>query len=70
MIVAVKLDGCQVAMYTVRSVMDDFDWDYGYDSTFGLYQVDFNDPARHRIAKDSVEYFKQLIVSNGWPSSP
>jgi beta-glucosidase len=69
--VAVKLDGCQVLAYTARSLMDDFDWDEGYSSTFGLFQVDFKSPdgARPRIAKDSVAFYKQLISDNGWPKA-
>ena len=64
---AIKLDGCRVAMYTARSLMDDFDWDEGYGSTFGLYQVDFTDPSRKRTAKASVSFYRQLIADNGWP---
>jgi len=66
---AIKLDGCKVVMYTARSLMDDFDWDEGYGSTFGLYQVDFADPLRKRTAKASVSFYKRLIADNGWPMS-
>jgi lactase-phlorizin hydrolase len=64
---AVKLDGCNVAGYTVWSLMDNFEWVSGYMETFGLYQVNFTDPARPRTPKASVSYYQQLIIDNGWP---
>ena len=64
---AVKLDGCNVVGYTAWSLMDNFEWNQGYSQTFGLYLVDFSDPARPRTPKDSVSFFNKLIADNGWP---
>lgn len=45
--------------------MDNFEWAKGYSEKFGLYQVDFNDPARQRLAKDSAKYYAEVIKNNG-----
>jgi lactase-phlorizin hydrolase len=66
---AIKLDGCNVVGYTAWSLMDNFEWARGYSETFGLYQVDMTNATRPRTAKDSANFYKQLIKSNGWPSS-
>lgn len=34
---------------------------------FGVYWVNFTDPTRPRVAKDSVAYLKKLISDNGFP---
>jgi len=64
---AVKKDGCNVISYTAWSLMDNFEWGQGFSEKFGLYRVDFNDPARPRTAKDSATFYKKLIQDNGWP---
>ena len=35
---------------------------------FGLYQVDFNNPARPRTRKDSARMYSQIIADNGFPA--
>lgn len=34
---------------------------------FGLYRVDFTDPARPRSPKDSARFYQQVIQDNGFP---
>lgn len=46
--------------------MDNFEWASGYDENFGLHYVDFNDPARKRVPKDSAKFYKQIIKDNGF----
>lgn len=46
--------------------MDGFEFDSGFTDKFGLYQVDFNDPQRKRVPKDSAYFYKDLISSNGF----
>ena len=52
--------------YTAWSLMDNFEWTAGYAEKFGMYQVDFTNPARPRTAKDSARYFAQLTKDNGF----
>lgn len=63
---AIKKDGCDVKGYTAWSLLDNFEWTNGYSERFGLHYVDFNDPDRARVAKDSAKWFKQLIRDNAF----
>ncbi|KAL5017255.1 hypothetical protein ScPMuIL_006844 [Solemya velum] len=62
---AVRVDGCDVRGYTAWSLMDNFEWDKGYEERFGLHYVNFTDPARPRVPKLSAHYYRQLIEDNG-----
>ncbi|XP_066248601.1 myrosinase 1-like [Euwallacea similis] len=59
---AAKVEGCNVAKYTVWSLMDNMEWTSGYTIKFGLYQVDFKNPAKTRNPKTSAAFFKGLIM--------
>lgn len=59
-------DGCNVIGYTIWSLMDNFEWSLGYTEKFGLYRVDFHDPARKRTAKKSADWYRKLINDNGF----
>ena len=51
--------------------MDNFEWQSGFKSTFGLHHVNLtDDPELRRVPKESVSFFQQLIVDNGWPETP
>lgn len=61
LITAVKRDGCNVPVYTIWSLLDNFEWDRGYGERFGLVHVDFENPNRTRTAKLSVEWWKKVL---------
>ena len=47
--------------------MDNFEWAAGYAEKFGLHYINFTDPARPRVPKDSSLYYGQIIADNGFP---
>ncbi|XP_067010247.2 myrosinase 1 [Anabrus simplex] len=60
-------DGCNVKGFTTWSLLDNFEWNSGYTEKFGLYFVDYSDPARTRKAKASVQFLKQIIRTRELP---
>lgn len=65
---AAKLDGVDLRGYSAWSLMDNFEWASGYAERFGLYYVNFSDPALPRIPKDSVKFYRSIIRCNGFPN--
>ncbi len=56
-------EGIPVLGYTYWSFMDNFEWDSGYSSRFGLVYVDYRD--QKRTIKDSGYWYRDVIASNG-----
>lgn len=53
--------------YAAWSLMDNFEWLYGYTMKFGLYHVDFDHVSRPRTARASARYYTEVITNNGMP---
>ncbi|CQR60859.1 GH1 family beta-glucosidase [Streptomyces leeuwenhoekii] len=53
-------DGVDVRGYYVWSLLDNFEWAYGYSKRFGLVYVDY--ATQRRIPKDSYHWYRDLIT--------
>ncbi len=56
-------DGVPGKAYFVWSIMDNFEWAYGYSRRFGIIYVDY--PSGRRILKDSAHWYRDVIATNG-----
>jgi len=56
------VDGVPLAGYFVWSLLDNFEWAYGYTKRFGLFWVDF--ATQKRIPKDSAFWFRDVAAAN------
>jgi beta-glucosidase len=57
-----KAEGVDVRGYYVWSLLDNFEWEYGYEKRFGIVFVDF--PTQRRIPKRSALWYRDLIASS------
>ncbi|KAJ2941185.1 hypothetical protein O0L34_g10416 [Tuta absoluta] len=58
---AIKEDKVNVTGYTAWTLLDNFEWMDGYETKFGLYEVDFTDPNRPRRARRSASLYANII---------
>ena len=56
--------GVDVIGYLHWAFSDNFEWAEGYHGRFGLYAVDFADPARPRTRRRSAEVLARLAAAN------
>ena len=52
--------GVDVRGYFVWSLLDNFEWGYGYDRRFGVVRVDYD--TQERIPKDSALWYRDLLA--------
>jgi beta-glucosidase len=57
--IAARDAGADVRGYLVWSLMDNFEWGYGYSKRFGIVRVDYD--TQERIVKDSGRRYAELI---------
>lgn len=54
--------GVDLRGYVAWSLLDNFEWAYGYDKRFGLVHVDYT--TQERLPKESALWFKKVIADN------
>jgi beta-glucosidase len=57
-------DGANLKGYYLWSLMDNFEWSFGYSKRFGIIYVDHE--TQKRIIKDSGYWYKETIANNGF----
>jgi beta-galactosidase len=60
-------DGADLRGFFAWSLMDNFEWHYGYSVAFGIIHVDF--PTGRRTLKASARLLSRIIAANGLPES-
>ena len=55
-------DGYDVVGFYYWSLMDNFEWAFGYDMKFGLYSVDFK--TQERNLRRGSEEFVKIVMKN------
>ena len=59
--------GVPVSGYFYWSLMDNFEWAWGYDKRFGIVRVDYDTQAR--TPKDSAIAYTRIITGRALPDS-
>jgi beta-glucosidase len=55
--------GADVRGYFVWTLLDNFEWAWGYDKRFGIVRVDRS--TQERFPKDSARWYAEVIGRNG-----
>ena len=56
-------EGYDCAGYFYWSILDNFEWEYGYRPRFGIIRVDYG--TQKRTLKDSAKWYSEVIRTNG-----
>jgi beta-glucosidase len=58
-------DGADVRGYFLWSLLDNFEWAWGYDRRFGIIRVDYQ--TQERTVKDSAKWYSTLVATHQLP---
>ena len=57
-------DGADVRGYYLWTLLDNFEWSYGFSKRFGIVHVDY--PTLERTLKSSALWYANVIIENGF----
>ena len=55
-------DGIDIRGYYYWSLLDNFEWAFGYDMKFGLYEVDFK--TQKRTLREGAKIYQRIVQEN------
>jgi beta-glucosidase len=55
-------EGMNIAGYYLWSLMDNFEWSFGYEKRFGILYIDFD--TQERVWKDSAKWYAGVIADH------
>ncbi len=61
-------DGVPLKGYFAWSLMDNFEWGFGYTKRFGLFGVDYE--TQQRLPKDSAFWYRDVAAANAITDTP
>ncbi len=61
-------DGVPLEGYFTWSLLDNFEWGFGFEKRFGLFAVNF--ATQRRIAKDSAFWYRDVVIANAVADAP
>ncbi len=59
--------GAPVRGYYLWSLLDNFEWSFGYSKRFGIVHVDYD--TQERTIKDSGRWYAKVVASGELPSA-
>jgi len=60
--------GVDVRGYFYWSLMDNYEWAWGYAKRFGIVRVEYD--TQERVVKDSGVRYREIIAARALPDSP
>ncbi|KAG5899340.1 hypothetical protein JTB14_029289 [Gonioctena quinquepunctata] len=66
---AINEDNVNVTGYTYWSLLDSFEWNQGYRSHYGLFNVDMSSADKTRKPKDAVEFYRDVAINSKIPDT-
>uniref|UniRef100_A0AC34G3D0 Uncharacterized protein n=1 Tax=Panagrolaimus sp. ES5 TaxID=591445 RepID=A0AC34G3D0_9BILA len=61
---AATVDGVNLKGCPLWSLMGNFEWGDGFTAKFAIHHIDYSSPIRARTPKDSVDFYRNVIVKN------
>ena len=58
-------EGVRLEGYFVWSLMDNFEWSFGFSKRFGLVHIEYS--SQRRIPKESFDWYRKVIATNDLP---